>query len=217
MFNSAINVIEKINDLGYEAYIVGGFPRDLYLNIENSDIDICTNAPITVLKDIFFTIKDNSAFGSLVIKENNYIYEITIFRKDYYDKNRFPIIKPVDSLEEDLLRRDFIINTLCINKNKEFVDLMNAKKDLNNKIINCIGNADIKFKEDPLRILRAIRFSCYLNFKLSDEIIKAISNNILLLKTISKNKFNNEIQKILSTKSGKKLLKDFNIMYNMER
>lgn len=106
MYEAALNILNKLDKLGYESYIVGGFARDLYLKINSSDIDICTSATPDIIKNLFFVIKDNSKFGSVIIEFEQCNFEITTFRKDEYINNRFPKITFVNSLKEDLQRRD---------------------------------------------------------------------------------------------------------------
>ena len=174
MYNIAINILKIIGTKGYEAYIVGGFARNLYLNKTSDDIDICTNAKYDDLKLIFDDI-ENKGFGSYLLKYNNFIFEITTYRRELeYMNNRYPKVEYINDVKEDLKRRDFTINTLMIDKNGNYVDLMNARNDIENKIIKCVGNTDIKIKEDSLRIIRALRFSSDLDFKLDDELIFSI-------------------------------------------
>ena len=209
MYKTAIEILKKLNSNGYIAYIIGGYPRDVLLNIKSEDIDICTNAIPDDLKKLFNCIEDNSAFASIKIKENNYTYEITTFRKELEYNGRYPKIQYIDSLEEDLKRRDFTINTICIDKDGKYIDLMNGIDDLNKKIIKSVGNCDEKIKEDPIRILRAIRLSGKLNFNLEDELKNSIIKYSYLLKNISKNNKLKEIKK-MNTKSLN-MLKNLNI------
>lgn len=211
MLESALMLLKKINSLGYEAYIVGGFPRNKYLNINSDDIDICTNAKSNFFIDNFNVIKDNSRFGSVTIEYNNYNYEITTYRKDIYKGDRFPDIIFVDTLLEDLLRRDFTINTLCIDLNNNYVDLINARKDIDLKIIKTINDADISLKEDPLRIVRAIRFSINLDFKIDEDLKKSIVNNKNLINDISNNRLEIELNKINKNDKYYKLIEELDL------
>lgn len=211
MLESALMLLKKINSLGYEAYIVGGFPRNKYLNINSDDIDICTNAKSNFFIDNFNVIKDNSRFGSVTIEYNNYKYEITTYRKDIYKGDRFPNIIFVDTLLEDLLRRDFTINTLCIDLNNNYVDLINARKDIDLKIIKTINDADISLKEDPLRIVRAIRFSINLDFKIDEDLKKSIVNNKNLINDISNNRLEIELNKINKNDKYYKLIEELDL------
>ncbi len=191
MYELALLLLKKINDLGYVAYIVGGYPRDKYLNIESFDIDICTNMKPDMLKEYFNVTRDNG-YGSVIIDNK---FEVTTFRRDTYDNSRYPKIEYVNSLEEDLERRDFIINTLCIDYKGNYIDKLGAIKDIENKIIRTVKNSNDSFKEDPLRIVRALRFKIDLNFKLNSDIINSINEFSYLLDTISKTRLEKEIEK----------------------
>lgn len=191
MYELALLLLKKINDLGYVAYIVGGYPRDKYLNIESFDIDICTNMKPDMLKEYFNVTRDNG-YGSVIIDNK---FEVTTFRRDTYDNSRYPKIEYVNSLEEDLERRDFIINTLCIDYKGNYIDKLGAIKDIENKIIRTVKNSNDIFKEDPLRIVRALRFKIDLNFKLNSDIINNINEFSYLLDTISKTRLEKEIEK----------------------
>ncbi len=198
----ALEVLNKINSFGYKAYIVGGYPRDIYLGRNTIDIDICTNATPKQLKDIFKeSILNKQEYGSVTLIYEKITFEITTFRKEIkYQDNRFPVkIKYIDSLIDDLERRDFTINTLCIDSNGQVIDLLNAKKDIDNKIIRCVGNTKKKIKEDILRSLRAIRFATILDFKLDDELKRVIKKNGYLLKKLSYYRKKEELEKIFSS------------------
>ena len=168
MYNTAIKLLKMINEKGFVSYIVGGYPRDLYLDRPSADVDICTSATPKDLKEIFGDIMlPDVQYGSVTVVLNNIRFEITTFRKEIkYENNRLPVeIKYIDNLLEDLKRRDFTINTLCIDSNGTMLDLMNGKEDINNKVIKMVGNPRLRLKEDSFRILRAIRFATILNFK----------------------------------------------------
>lgn len=209
MFEIAIDLLNELNNIGYEAYIIGGYPRDMLLGIESNDIDITTNAHPDIIKNNFLVVKDNSKYGSLIIKYKDNLFEITTFRIETEYKGRYPEIIYTNSLEEDLKRRDFTINTICIDKNKKIIDLMNGKCDLNNKIVKSIGDSDKKLKEDPIRILRAIRLCGKLDFKLDEELKKSIINNVDLIETLTNNQTNKELQKM--NKKSMEILKELNI------
>ena len=206
MYQIAINILKKIKKLGYDGYIIGGYPRDKYLDIINNDIDICSNIKEDILKENFNVIKSTN-FGSFIILENNYNYEITLFRNEIYMNNRYPVITYVDTLEEDIKRRDFTINTLCIDYNGNYVDLINARKDIDNRIIKIVGSIDKKINEDPLRIIRAIRFSSDLNFSIETNLKKYIINNKELLNNLTKSRIDKEIQKVKNKANFYKLIK----------
>jgi len=207
MYNTSIRILNRIIDKGYKAYIVGGYPRDLYLNRKSVDIDICTNASPKELKDIFHDIiLPTDAYGSVSLVYNNIRFEITTFRKEIkYENNRLPVkIKYINSLLEDLKRRDFTINTLCMDNEGNIIDLLNGRVDLDNKIIKIVGNSRYKLKEDCLRILRAIRFATILDFELDNNLIKSIKKNGYLLKKLSYFRKKEELDKIFSSPNVKK-------------
>lgn len=214
MYDKAITILNKISELGYEAYIVGGYPRDKYLNRKSLDIDICTNMPLDIIKKNFKVLKEYDKFGSIII-EYGYSYEITLFRKDKYNNSRYPEITFVKTLKEDLYRRDFTINTLCIDLNGNYIDLYNAKKDIDEKIIKMIDNTDLRLKEDPLRILRAIRFSLILDFKIDAELEKEIIKNNYLISKLNPGLVDKEKNKILKYKSEKEVKEILN-KYGLE-
>ncbi|MBE6149105.1 MAG: polynucleotide adenylyltransferase [Firmicutes bacterium] len=216
MYKEALNLLKIINNK-YEAYIIGGYSRDLYMGNVNKDIDITTSATKEQLKELFkeYEIIDRG-FGSVILIYNDYQFEITTYRKEYeYDKNRFPKkIEFIKELSEDLKRRDFVINTLCINEFGEYVDLLNARGDIDNKIIRCVGNSDIKISEDILRSLRAIRFATILNFKLDEELKNSIKKYNYLINNLSKKRKEEELNKILNNDNkeyGISLLKELEI------
>lgn len=213
MYNTALELLNKIKEANFKAYIVGGFSRDLYINKKSTDVDVCTNATPKEIKEIFKDSKiNNEQYGSVSLIYNNIRFEITTFRKEKkYENNRYPVkIKYIDNLIDDLLRRDFTINTLCIDSDGNYIDLLNAKQDIDNKIIKCVGDANKKIKEDILRSLRAVRFATVLNFELDDKLKKAIKKNKKLIKKLSYYRKKEELEKIFSSpncKYGLELIK----------
>ena len=181
MFDKAIEVIKLIEKKGFKAYIVGGYVRDIYLSINSTDIDICTSAkPMDLVKIFKKNIIIDEKYGSVKLEYKKYYFDITTFRKDiqYKDNRRPSEIEYVDDLESDLDRRDFTINTMCMDSNGNIIDLFNAKKDIADRIIKAVGDPYKKIEEDSLRILRAVRFACTLNFKIEKNLEKAIKKNI---------------------------------------
>ena len=169
MLDVALKLLKEITSHSYKAYIVGGFVRDHLLGIESNDIDICTNATPKEIKEIFEdSCLPNEDYGSVIVERRGITFEITTFRKEIeYVDNRRPIeIKYIDDLYQDLLRRDFVINTLCMDDNGRILDYLGGKEDLSKRVIRTIGDATSKFSDDSLRILRAIRFATILDFSL---------------------------------------------------
>lgn len=214
MYESALEILKSLNDKGFSAYIVGGYPRDLYLGKISSDIDICTSATYSDLKEIFDNVH-NIKYGSYVLNYNDYTYEITTFRKEKgYIGNRFPSkVTFTNSLLKDLKRRDFTINTLCIDSNGNFIDLMHARIDINHKLIKLVGGKS-KIDEDSLRILRAIRFATILHFNIDLKLSKAIVECRNNLVNLSFDRKRNELEKIFSDSNcsyGISLIKQYGL------
>lgn len=202
MLKSALKVLKEIENNGFEAYIVGGYPRDYYLEKESLDIDICTSATPKDLISIFPNANlSNEKYGGVSLYFNNIRFEITTYRKEFkYINNRLPSeIKYIDSLEEDLKRRDFTINTMCINSSGTIIDLMGAKDDIKAKVIKMVGDPKKSLKEDALRILRAVRFATILNFKIDSNLKKYIKKYAYLLQNLSFYRKKSELDKIFSS------------------
>lgn len=202
MLEKAIELLKIFENNGYEAYLVGGFVRDYLINRKSFDVDICTNATPMDIKEIFKDVKlPFEGYGSVHLTYKKVDFEITTFRMDLeYNNGRSPAkIIYTNSLLIDLKRRDFTINTLCMNSKREVIDLINAKEDIEKRIIKSIGNADKKLKEDSLRILRAIRFSTELDFEIDDDLKTAIINNSPALKNLSYYRKKQELNKIFSS------------------
>ena len=212
-----LEIINKLYEHGFIAYIVGGFVRDELLNIKSNDVDITTNATPQEIKNVFpdCIIKSDS-YGAVIIEYKNFRFDVTTMREEMeYLDNRHPSsVIYVSDLKKDLDRRDFTINALCIDKDSKLIDLIGGKKDLDDKIIKTIIPSDKSFKDDALRILRAIRFASLLDFKLSDEIKEAIKNNKHLLSNLSSSRKKEELDKIFGSNKayqGIKLIKELDL------
>lgn len=194
------NILKKIENEGYEAYIVGGFVRDKLLKGYSYDVDICTNALPMNLKKIFSISQNGNGYGGYNLKIKKYNIDITTYRKEKKYNNRRPVeVEYINNLFEDIKRRDFTINALCMDKNDNIIDLLGGKKDLDNHLIKVIGNAEEKFKEDPLRMLRAIRFATILDFDIEETTFNGICNNSGLVASLSSERIKEELTKILSS------------------
>lgn len=212
MYNSAIKVLKKLTNFGYKAYIIGGYPRDLYLKRSSVDIDICTDAtPMEIVNIFSEVVTTNSEYGSVIVIVDKIRFEITTFRSEgKYTLYRKPSsVQYIDSLEEDLKRRDFTINTLCIDKDGKVIDLLNAQSDLDNHIIRMVGNPKVRLKEDVLRILRAVRFATVLDFELEPVLKVYIKKYASLVRKLSKERIREELDIIFASSNkeyGIKLL-----------
>lgn len=202
MLDTSLKVLNMIEDNSYEAYIVGGFVRDYIMGIKSNDVDITTNAKPKELIKIFPNANlDNALYGSITVYYNDIRFEITTYRMESnYDDNRHPdTINYVKDLKTDLKRRDFTINTICMDKYGNILDLLNCKDDINKKIIRTVINPMASFKLDSLRILRAIRFATTLDFELDSKIVEAIRQSKYLLEGLSINRKKEELDNIFSS------------------
>ena len=195
-----IKVLEKIEENGFEAYIVGGYVRDYLLGIESNDIDVCTNARVKDLMEIFSdTNCTSNEYGSVKIITDKLRVDITTYRRDlrYNGDRRKVEIEYVDNLLDDINRRDFTMNTLCMNKDKSIIDLLDGQKDIENRVIRCVGNIEDRINEDPLRMLRAVRFSTTLGFTIEEELYRKLKENKELISQLSRERIKEELTKIL--------------------
>lgn len=193
-------IINTLMNNGYESYIVGGCVRDSILEKHPKDWDITTKAnPEEVVKLFDKVVLTGLKHGTVTVMINREAYEVTTYRTDgEYEDNRHPKeVKFVSSLKEDLARRDFTINAMAYNEKDGLIDYFGGMEDLNNKIIKTVGEPKKRFNEDALRMLRAIRFSAQLSFKIDKNVlftIKELKDNI---KNISKERIREEFNKTL--------------------
>ena len=209
-------IINTLIKNGYEAYIVGGCVRDSILQKHPKDWDITTKAnPEEVIKLFDKVVLTGIKHGTVTVMLNKEGYEVTTYRSDgEYEDNRHPKeVKFVNSLKEDLARRDFTINAMAYNEKDGLVDYFGGIQDLNNKIIKTVGEPKKRFNEDALRMLRAIRFSAQLDFKIDENVlvtIKLLKDNI---KNISKERIREEFNKTLLSNPRKiEILKQCEIL-----
>lgn len=208
-------VMNQIEESGYEAYIIGGFVRDLLLGINSSDVDICTNATPKELIKIFPSASSKN-LGGIDFKLGTYHFEVTTYREEIKYKGRKPIeFNYIDNLLQDIKRRDFTINSICMNSKGEVIDLIRGMEDLKRSKIRMIGVPSIKIKEDPLRILRGIRLATVLNFNLDKEFYQEVKKNYKVVSRLSNTRIREEFDKILLSKYVKKglnLLEELHIL-----
>ena len=210
MLDIALKLLKDITDHSYKAYIVGGFVRDYLLGIESSDIDITTDATPKEVKELFAnSCLPNDDYGSVVVIKKGIRFDITTFReeRDYEDHRKPNVVQYIDDLYPDLLRRDFTINTLCMDDKGEIIDYLGGKEDIKNRVIRTVGDPYQKFSDDSLRILRAIRFATILDFDLSDDVILAIKKTKSFVKTLSYTRKKEELDKIFNSPNRDKGIK----------
>ena len=196
----AEEILTKLNDNGYEAYVVGGCVRDMILGREPGDWDITTSALPEQVKQVFRrTVDTGIQHGTVTVMMGDEGYEVTTYRIDgeYADGRHPDSVTFTPSLTEDLKRRDFTVNAMAYNGNTGLVDEFGGMEDLGRGIIRCVGEPMDRFSEDALRILRAIRFSAQLGFTIEGrtyEAIRAIAPNMV---HVSKERIQVELTKLL--------------------
>lgn len=210
-------IVDKLEERGFETYLVGGCVRDELLSRDNFDIDITSQARpdeiLEVFKD-YKTIDIGKKFGTIKVILNLREYEITTMRKEnaYYDKRHPSLVYYTDDIYEDLKRRDFTINAMAKRKGR-IIDPFNGKDDLEKKIIRAVGNPYARISEDRLRSLRACRFATVLDFDIDDDLKEAIKSQSI--DDISKERIQDKVNKILLAtrpSRGIRLLDELNLL-----
>lgn len=206
------DILVQLEKNGFEAYIVGGFVRDSLLFKKTNDIDIATNALPKDLISIFGIPKRSIQYGSYHLKADEYDVDITTYRKEeaYTDGHPVEVIYS-NNLIEDAPRRDFTMNSLYMNKKGHIIDLYHGQDDISKKIIRMIGKPKDRLEEDPIRILRAIRFSCVYHMKFDSSLYRAIESKKNLLKDVSAPLIKRELDAILLA-NGFPLLKKMGLL-----
>lgn len=194
LINKFIELADLFKQYNFNLYLVGGSSRDYLLKRDFKDLDLASDATPSDIKKILPTWDYTySKYGNVHYKN----IDITTLRKedeylDYRHPNKINFVKDI---KEDYLRRDFTINAIYIDRNLKVYDYCNGLNDLKNKLIRFIGDPDKRIKEDPLRILRALRFQKSLGFKIEDRSLISINKNISLLDKLNKDKISLENKK----------------------
>lgn len=206
-----LKIMNMLEEKGYEAYIVGGSVRDFIMGREPSDFDMATNATPDEMLSVFENfkvIKTGIKHGTLTVFYEKDSVEITTYRIDgeYFDSRHPDEVSFTRSLKEDTDRRDFTMNAIAYNHKAGLVDYHNGFSDIKEKSIRSVGEADKRFKEDALRILRALRFASTLGFDIEKETLKAARKNAKLLQNISAERILVELNKLFLGKNAKKVI-----------
>ncbi|MFA5360090.1 MAG: hypothetical protein WC349_04005, partial [Patescibacteria group bacterium] len=204
------NIVEKLESAGFEAFIVGGCVRDLLMGRIPKDWDITTNARPEKILEVFSDGKYENVFGTVLVPiklengETEDVVEVTTYRSEqgYSDRRHPDKINFEDNLDKDLSRRDFTVNAMALRssgKANEITDLFGGEKDLKKKIIRAVGEPEDRFKEDALRMMRAIRLACQLNFSIEGKTERAIMKMAGGIKFISGERIRDELIKIFES------------------
>ena len=193
-------ILHTLQAAGYEAYAVGGCIRDSLLGRRPDDWDITTSAKPQETKALFGkTIDTGIQHGTVTVMRHGRGYEVTTYRVDgEYEDGRHPKeVTFTASLKEDLRRRDFTVNAMAYNEEDGLVDLFGGRQDLEQKIIRCVGEANERFEEDALRIMRAVRFSAQLGFSIEERTKEAIRGHAERLRQVSAERIQVELTKLV--------------------
>ena len=194
-------ILETLRHAGFEAYIVGGCVRDMLMGREPHDFDVTTSALPEQVKGLFPKVFETGLkHGTVTVLAGGEPVEVTTFRTEgAYSDGRHPdFVEFTGSLEEDLARRDFTMNALAWNHQTGIQDYFGGQEDIRTGIIRAVGSPDARFKEDALRILRAIRFASVLGFEIEENTERALHDNKELLGKISAERIQVELTKLLT-------------------
>ncbi len=203
----ALSIIRRLNDSGYEAFVVGGCIRNLIMGEEAHDWDITTRAIPEEISQVFKEFKVipvGKKFGTVTVVIDHINYEVSAFKKNKS--------APTPNLFEDLRHRDFTINALAWREGEGVIDYFNGLGDIKQKIIKGVEDSIERIKEDPLRMLRAIRLACELDFKIDKVTLQAIEENSSLIKKVSPERIRDEFIKILLSNYSRR---GFKLLYRL--
>lgn len=210
---NGLQIIDILEEAGFEAYFVGGCVRDYLMGRESHDEDITTSATPDEIEQVLrefnghdFIDNGGRKFGTVLVRG----YEVTTFRNDgaYTDSRHPDSVKFSSDIEDDLKRRDLTVNAIAYSPKRGFVDPFKGREDIQNHMIRAVGNPTERITEDPLRIMRAVRFANVFDFKIDPALKEACTQNDKLLERISKERIRDELIKTLSseTLTSEKLL-----------
>lgn len=219
---NAERLINIIENAGFEAYAVGGCVRDYIMNKPCDDIDIASSAKPEQLEAILSQnniryIETGLKHGTVTAVIDGEGYEITAFRSDgeYGDCRHPESVKFVSDIKEDLARRDFTVNAMAYSPENGIVDVFGGKSDIENRIIRTVGDPDKRFREDALRIMRALRFASVLSFDIDQDTEKSIFDNAELLKKVSAERIYTELSKLITGEGVFKILTEYKEVFGV--
>lgn len=207
-------ILSRLREKGYEAYTVGGSVRDSLRGQAPSDYDITTSALPDAVKEIFSdcrTVDTGILHGTVTVLADGKPYEVTTYRidGDYSDLRHPKCVSFTRSLREDAARRDFTVNAMAYSEEDGIIDFFGGREDLENRLIRAVGDPDTRFREDALRILRALRFAATLDFTVEKDTAAAVKRNKTLLCHISAERIREELCRLVRGKAAYRILSEF--------
>lgn len=212
--DGARHILQTLNDAGYEAYLVGGCVRDLLRGVEPHDWDICTSALPEETKRCFAgqrVIEAGLKHGTVTVLVEGGPFEITTYRTEgsYSDSRRPDFVRFVPNLEEDLARRDFTMNAIAMDLEGSLRDLFGGVVDIKVGLIRCVGEPDLRFQEDGLRVMRTLRFAAVLGYDIEEQTAQAVHENRAMLDRVAAERINAELCKLLVGKNAGDVLRQY--------
>ncbi|HCM43094.1 MAG TPA: phosphohydrolase, partial [Candidatus Omnitrophica bacterium] len=198
----AFRIVEKLNNAGFQALFAGGCVRDHLLGAIPTDYDIATSATPDEVEELFSkTIPVGKQFGVMLVLLDTFQFEVATFRTEGgYQDGRRPGFVKFAGAQEDVAGRDFTVNGLLYDPIlQKILDYVGGQKDLNAKIIRCIGNPSERFEEDKLRLLRAVRFAARLDFQIESDTWTEIKKRATQINVVSKERIRDELEKIVNS------------------
>ena len=207
-------LLRRLNESGFSAYVVGGCVRDSMLGLEPHDWDICTSALPEQMQEVFHdlhTVETGLKHGTLTVVVDHVPYEVTTYRidGDYTDHRHPDSVHFVDNLTEDLARRDFTVNAMAWNPETGLADPFDGQTDLAAGLIRCVGEAEKRFDEDALRILRALRFASVYDFAIEPSTSAALRKMAPDLSRVAGERIREELLKLLCGKAAGRILREY--------
>ncbi|MDQ7781092.1 MAG: CCA tRNA nucleotidyltransferase [Planctomycetota bacterium] len=206
-YRKALHVLARLQSAGFEAYFAGGCVRDMIMGRPPKDYDIATNTPPDEIERLLHpTIAVGKAFGVIVALRGEDQFEVASFRWDGpYRDGRHPEVTKLSTKEDDIARRDFTVNGLFFNPaTGEVLDLVGGRADIERRLIRAIGDPVERFREDRLRMMRAIRFACQLGFAIEDNTLAGVKAMAKAIVSVSNERIADELRHILVSNERRK-------------
>ncbi len=200
-YRGAVHIVQRLRDKGFQAYVVGGMPRDLLLGLRPTDYDIATDARPAQVRALFEkTIPVGVQFGVMLVCLDEQTFEVATFRSDgEYVDGRRPVRVHFSQPAEDARRRDFTVNALMFDPiEQRLLDYVGGRRDLQARRIRTVGDPDQRFAEDYLRLIRAVRFAARLDFRIERKTLAAIRRNAPLIRRVAAERLGAEMLKTLT-------------------
>ena len=212
--SGAAHILQRLMEAGYEAWLVGGCVRDLLRGVPPHDWDICTSARPEQTKACFAgykVIETGLRHGTVTVLEDEELYEITTYRAEgpYSDSRRPDFVRFVPDLCEDLARRDFTVNAIAMGLDGTLRDPFGGAGDIQNGLIRCVGEPARRFREDGLRVMRALRFAAVSGWRMEEQTAQAVHDNRTVLKRVAAERINVELGKLLTGPHAGEVLRQY--------